>query len=173
MNQPFAFTVGRGHAIRGFDLLLPKLSVGDKVKTRIPWRLAYGEVGVKHGMPPKQDLDYEIEVVGVVPPPSWEVVKKGDGAPAEKGRIALIHYVGTLASGEKFDDSRTSGKPFRFRVGAAEVIEGWDRVVAQMRVGDRWNVTVPWFYAYGADGLPPKIPEMTDVRFDLELVGVE
>lgn len=48
------------------------------------------------------------------------------------GQTAVVHYTGTLQNGEVFDSSRTRGKPFKFRVGAGEVIRGWDEGVPQM-----------------------------------------
>jgi len=172
-EQPFVFTVGAGHVIRGWDLLLPQLRVGDHVKTTIPYHLAYGPDGLAGVIPPKTDLTYDIEVVGIVPPPTWDVVTKGEGREAKRGTKATVHYVGTLPDGTVFDDSRARKEPFEFVVGIGEVIEGWDWVVARMRVGDRWKVSIPWALAYGADGSPPKIPAMTDLTFDIEVLRVE
>lgn len=172
-NQPFVLTVGSGHVIRGWDLLLPKLRVGDRVKTTIPYALAYGTAGLVGVIPPKMDLTYDIEVVAVVPPPTWEVVKKGEGRAAVRGSKATVHYIGTLPDGTVFDDSRARNEPYAFHVGSGDVIEGWDWIVSRMHAGDRWKVVIPWAFAYGADGSPPTVPAMTDLHFDIEVLRVE
>src|SRR5690606_29976012 len=63
----------------------------------------------------------------------------GDGATAEPGHIAVVHYTGWLYDpeaddrrGEKFDSSRDRGTPFEFPLGAQRVIRGWDEGVAGM-----------------------------------------
>ncbi len=101
-----------------------------------------------------------------------EVLASGEGAVCGKGRAAVVHYTGTLTDGKKFDSSRDRDAPFTFEVGAGSVIEGWDAVVAQMKVGDRWKVTIPWQMAYGADGRPPAIPPRADLVFDIELLAI-
>ncbi|MCE9635981.1 MAG: FKBP-type peptidyl-prolyl cis-trans isomerase [Planctomycetes bacterium] len=173
LGQPFVLTVGAGHVIRGWDLLLPKLHVGDHVKTTIPSRLAYGAAGLTGVIPADADLAFDIEIVGIVPSPSWEVVTKGEGNAAIRGSKATVHYIGTLPDGTVFDDSRARNEPFSFRVGAGEVIEGWDWIVSRMRGGDRWKVVIPWAFAYGAEGSPPTVPAMTDLHFDIEVLRVE
>lgn len=172
-NQPLVLTVGAGHVIRGWDLLLPKLHVGDRVKSTIPYQLAYGAAGLSGVIPPKTDLAFDIEIVGIVPNPTWEVVTEGEGREAVRGTNVTVHYIGKLPDGTVFDDSRARKEPYSFRLGAGEVIEGWDWIVARMRVGDRWNVVIPWAFAYGADGSPPTVPPMTDLHFDIEVLRVE
>ncbi len=106
-----------------------------------------------------------------VPPVQVEVVARGNGLEAHGGARAAVHYTGTLRDGAEFDSSR-GGKPFEFRVGAGQVIPGWDIVVARMRVGDRWKAHIPSALAYGHAGYPGAIPPDADLDFDMELVGV-
>jgi len=68
--------------------------------------------------------------------------KTGAGAEAAPGREVQVHYTGWLYDegrgdhkGRKFDSSRDRNEPFSFRLGAGQVISGWDQGVAGMRVG--------------------------------------
>jgi FKBP-type peptidyl-prolyl cis-trans isomerase len=99
-------------------------------------------------------------------------LKVGSGAEAESGHQVIVHYVGTLTNGKKFDSSRDQDEPFGFRLGAGQVIKGWDQGVAGMKVGGLRKLTVPADMAYGARGFPPVIPPNSTLVFEVELLGV-
>lgn len=102
----------------------------------------------------------------------YETLKPGTGEQATPGRTAAVHYTGTLTNGTKFDSSRDRGQPFPVRLGAGEVIKGWDEGLAGMKVGEVRKLTIPPDLAYGAAGRPPKIPANSTLIFEVELVGV-
>uniref|UniRef100_A0A3P9PFH8 peptidylprolyl isomerase n=1 Tax=Poecilia reticulata TaxID=8081 RepID=A0A3P9PFH8_POERE len=77
---------------------------------------------------------------------------------------------GTLTNGKKFDSSRDRGEPFTFKLGAGEVIRGWDEGVAQMSVGQLAKLTCSPDYAYGSRGYPPIIPANSTLIFEVELL---
>jgi FKBP-type peptidyl-prolyl cis-trans isomerase len=64
-GQPFEFPLGHGRVIRGWDVALSKMKVGDRCKVTIPWELAYGERGMPGAIPPKSDLVFDIEFLGI------------------------------------------------------------------------------------------------------------
>ncbi len=99
-------------------------------------------------------------------------IKIGTGAEAKAGQNISVHYVGTLTTGAKFDSSRDRGEPFGFRLGAGQVIKGWDQGVAGMKVGGVRKLTVPPELGYGARGFPPVIPANATLVFEVELLGV-
>jgi FKBP-type peptidyl-prolyl cis-trans isomerase len=101
-----------------------------------------------------------------------EEVRPGTGAEARAGMNVSVHYVGTLTNGQKFDSSRDRGKPFGFKLGAGQVIAGWDQGVAGMKVGQVRKLTIPPELAYGDRGFPPVIPPGSTLVFEVELVGV-
>jgi FKBP-type peptidyl-prolyl cis-trans isomerase len=72
-----------------------------------------------------------------------EEIKPGAGAEAKAGTTVTVHYVGTLTNGSKFDSSRDRNKGFTFRLGAGQVIKGWDQGVAGMKVGQVRKLTIP------------------------------
>jgi len=96
----------------------------------------------------------------------------GTGAEAAAGKTVEVHYTGWLTNGTKFDSSVDSGRPFRFRLGAGEVIKGWDLGVTGMKVGGKRKLTIPPELAYGSKGFPGAIPPNSTLVFEVELLGV-
>ena len=101
-----------------------------------------------------------------------EDLTQGEGTEALSGKNVTVHYVGTLTDGKKFDSSRDRGKGFSFRLGAGQVIKGWDQGVKGMKVGGLRKLTVPSDLAYGDRGFPPVIPPNATLVFEVELLEV-
>ena len=101
----------------------------------------------------------------------------GSGAQAVKGATLTVHYTGWLFQnghrGKKFDSSLTSGQPFSFKLGAGEVIDGWDRGIEGMRVGGKRDLLIPPQLAYGEKGAPPDIPPNAALNFEVQLLDVQ
>ena len=101
-----------------------------------------------------------------------EDIQEGNGAAATTGQKVTVHYVGTLTNGNKFDSSRDRGKGFSFKLGAGEVIKGWDQGVVGMKVGGLRRLTIPPELAYGDRGFPGAIPPRSTLVFEVELLSV-
>ncbi|MFF7730268.1 FKBP-type peptidyl-prolyl cis-trans isomerase [Streptomyces sp. NPDC008001] len=79
----------------------------------------------------------------------WE----GDGAVAKAGDFVKVHYVGVaFSTGEEFDASWNRGNPLEFKLGAGQVIPGWDQGIQGMKVGGRRKLVIPAHLAYGDRG---------------------
>ena len=107
-------------------------------------------------------------------------LKVGSGAAIATGQKAVVQYTGWLyetsapdKKGKEFDSSRRSGEPFRFTVGAGQVIKGWDQGVVSMKIGGLRRLTIPADLAYGENGAGGVIPPGATLVFEVELVGIE
>jgi FKBP-type peptidyl-prolyl cis-trans isomerase len=102
-----------------------------------------------------------------------EDLQAGTGPAAKSGQSVIVHYVGTLTNGQKFDSSRDRGKGFQFVLGGGNVIRGWDEGVVGMQVGTLRKLTIPPHMAYGARGYPPVIPPSSTLVFEVELLEIK
>lgn len=96
----------------------------------------------------------------------------GTGEVAVAGKTATVHYTGWLENGKQFDSSVDRGQPFSFRLGAGQVIKGWDEGVQGMKVGGKRKLTIPANLGYGARGAGGIIPPHATLIFNVELLGV-
>ncbi len=101
-----------------------------------------------------------------------EVLREGTGRAAEKGDIAVVHYIGTLLDGTKFDSSLDRGQPFSFVVGAGQVIQGWDQGVLGMKAGEKRGLILGSELAYGEYGAGGMIPPNATLIFEVELLEI-
>jgi peptidylprolyl isomerase len=116
-----------------------------------------------------------VEIPAGDPPAELEVedLSVGEGDEAAPGRPVQVHYVGvSWSTGEQFDASWDRGQPFAFGLGAGQVIQGWDRGVAGMRVGGRRRLTIPPGLGYGDRGAGGKIAPGETLVFVVDLLGV-
>ncbi|KAG0132807.1 hypothetical protein HOY82DRAFT_538553 [Tuber indicum] len=91
-----------------------------------------------------------------------------------KGDTINVHYRGTLKeTGDQFDASYDRGQPFTFTLGENRVIQGWERGLLDMCIGEKRKLIIPFSLAYGAGGMPPVIPAKSDLVFETELLGIQ
>jgi peptidylprolyl isomerase len=100
-----------------------------------------------------------------------EEIIVGDGDEAMAGQTAVVHYVGVGAtSGEEFDASWNRNEPFDFRLGAGQVIKGWDEGVVGMKIGGRRRLVIPSRLAYGERGAGGVIKPSETLIFVVDLL---
>jgi FKBP-type peptidyl-prolyl cis-trans isomerase FkpA len=132
---------------------------------------------------PENPADMKVEAVESVQITeglSSKTILQGDGAVAEVGQTAVVHYTGWLYDpeaadyrGQKFDSSVDRGAHFRFPIGAGRVIKGWDQGVAGMKVGEVRELTISPEMGYGDRGAGGVIPPGATLVFVVELAGLE
>ena len=92
---------------------------------------------------------------------------------SKNGDRLSIHYTGTLASdGSKFDSSLDRNQPFEFVLGAGQVIQGWERGLVGMCIGEKRRLKIPSELGYGSRGAGAAIPPNADLIFETELIAI-
>ncbi|MBD0833307.1 peptidylprolyl isomerase [Aestuariibaculum sediminum] len=103
----------------------------------------------------------------------YQIIQKGSGAKAEKGKNVSVHYKGQLADGTVFDSSYKRNQPIDFPVGVGQVISGWDEGIQLLNVGDKARFVIPSHLGYGSRGAGGVIPPNATLIFDVELMNVK
>ncbi len=103
----------------------------------------------------------------------YQIIQKGNGAQAEKGKKVSVHYQGALENGQVFDSSYKRKQPIDFQLGVGQVIEGWDEGIALLKVGDKARFVIPSYLGYGSRGAGGVIPPDATLVFDVELMDVK
>jgi len=117
----------------------------------------------------------DVKVPGGAPPADLAIedLTVGDGTEATPGTQVEVHYVGvSWSSGKQFDASWDRKSTFTFSLGGGQVISGWDRGVAGMKVGGRRRLTIPPDLGYGSRGAGRAIGPNETLVFVVDLVGV-
>lgn len=103
----------------------------------------------------------------------YQIIQKGNGTAAEKGKKVSVHYQGALENGQVFDSSYKRKQPIEFQLGVGQVIEGWDEGIALLQVGDKARFVIPSYLGYGSRGAGGVIPPDATLVFDVELIDVK
>jgi FK506-binding protein 1 len=118
-----------------------------------------------------------------------DIVKGGETDDYPKpGNIVTVHYVAYLMMdddglphdetkekmpGPVFDSTYARDKPFKFKLGAEQVIEGLDKAVQQLSIGERAKISIGPELAYGREGFPFLVPPSCALVYDLKLIDFE
>ena len=100
-------------------------------------------------------------------------IEVGQGLEALRFSDIEVHYTGRLEDGEVFDSSVERGEPFRFTLGAGQVIPGWDMGILGMKAGGKRILEIPPELAYGQRGAGGVIPPNARLTFEVALLAVE
>ena len=99
----------------------------------------------------------------------YRVINAGDGATPSPTSVVSVYYKGRLINGRVFDDNTSNPCPEPFRLN--EVIKGWQIALTHMKVGDKWEVTIPASLGYGSKTVDD-IPRNSTLVFEIELVSI-
>ncbi len=101
----------------------------------------------------------------------YKIIQNGTGQRAKAGDNVLVHYTGKLTNDTIFDSSVKRGQPFKFKLGAGQVIKGWDEGIALLNIGDKAVLTIPSELGYGERGAGT-IPPNATLIFEVELISI-
>lgn len=93
----------------------------------------------------------------------------GQGAEVRPGQSVSVHYILSLSDGAIIQNSKDIGQPFKFTLGAGEVIPGWELGFAGMKIGGVRTIVIPPELAYGPNQVGP-IPPNSTLVFTIELL---
>ncbi|KAG8532689.1 uncharacterized protein KY384_002566 [Bacidia gigantensis] len=113
--------------------------------------------------------------------------KLGEGSAAKKGDRLSMRYIGKLSDGKVFDCEQalsicktladrlslanTKGSPFSFKLGANQVIKGWDIGLIGMSIKGERRLVIPAQLAYGSKS-QKGIPANSELTFDIKLLSI-
>ncbi|RFZ91822.1 FKBP-type peptidylprolyl isomerase [Mucilaginibacter conchicola] len=116
----------------------------------------------------------------------YQITKPGSGPNIQNGDTAVLNYTGRLLDGKVFDssnpedakkvkgyDPRRKYAPIKVKVGAGQVIQGWEQGLLLLNKGSKAVFVIPSELAYGEQGIGNGvIPAFAPLTFDIEIVNV-
>ncbi len=184
-NQPFTFVLGVGQVIKGWDEGIALMKVGSKATFKIPANLGYGDrdMGV---IPPNSTLIFDVELLNVISGPKpfelgakqwvtlpsgvkYVVLKDGTGNKVLPTMKVTVHYSGYFDDGKLFDSSVQRDEPISVTLGKRQIIPGLEEGLAQLKVGDKAKIFIPYNLAYGESGRGA-IPAKANLTFDIDVL---
>ncbi|MEL6590295.1 MAG: FKBP-type peptidyl-prolyl cis-trans isomerase [Bacteroidota bacterium] len=116
----------------------------------------------------KRNLPFEETPEGIF----YHMNNEGSGPQPQDGQYVQVHYTGKFLDGRKFDSSVDRDMPFVFKIGAQQVIPGWDQGLKLFSVGQSGTLYLPPELAYGAQGAGDAIPPNASLIFEIELLDI-
>ncbi len=187
-NLVFFMAGKSGAVITGWSEGVIGMKVGGIRQLVIPPSLGYGDKGTSD-IPANATLIMEIELVDVHDPIKQTTVNDADlkttasglkyydiqegvGSSPQNGQTVVVNYTGWLADGTQFDSSFDRGQPIVFKLGAGQVIKGWEEGLLSMKPGGRRKLIVPPALGYGDNGVGNVIPGGATLTFEVELLEI-
>lgn len=180
---PYVFVLGAGAVVKGLDQGVAGMRIGGQRTLILPASLAFGAGGTAT-VPANAGMVFDVQLTDVqtlAEAPAYAAVDNvvGTGATATTGSTASVKYSAYLYSSSAADhkgilvDTNTKASTnFAFKLGAGQVISGFDQGVTGMKVGGQRTVTMPSKQAYGTTG-SGGIPGNSGMVFTIELISVQ
>lgn len=96
----------------------------------------------------------------------------GTGTLAQDGKQVGVRYKGQLPDAFVFDENAPPKPVFSFRLGAGEVVPGFDQGTRGMRIGGKRQVIIPPVLGYGSRG-SGSVPPYAILIFTIDLISVQ
>uniref|UniRef100_A0A8C4HZJ4 peptidylprolyl isomerase n=1 Tax=Dicentrarchus labrax TaxID=13489 RepID=A0A8C4HZJ4_DICLA len=174
-NTTYDTYLGQGYLIKGMDEGLLGMCVGERRLIIVPPFLAYGENGSGTKIPPQATLVFEVLMIDVFNPKDDLIVEvkkvpKGCTRRTVIGDYIRYHYNGTFQDGTAFDSSYERNSTYNTYIGMGYVIQGMDKALQGLCIGEKRRIIVPPHMAYGEDGVGDLIPSSAVLVFDIHVI---
>uniref|UniRef100_A0A8C6SKH3 peptidylprolyl isomerase n=1 Tax=Neogobius melanostomus TaxID=47308 RepID=A0A8C6SKH3_9GOBI len=176
-NSTYNTYIGMGYVIAGMDQGLIGVCIGERRRVIIPPHLAYGEQGAGDVIPPSAVVVFDVNIIDFHNPKDEveiQVTHKPEicNDTTEANDVVHYHYNCTLVDGTKLFSSHDFDNMQETTLGWDKVIDGLDRALRNMCVGEKRVATVPPHLGHGEKGTEG-VPSSAVLVFDLELVSFE
>uniref|UniRef100_A0A674CL67 peptidylprolyl isomerase n=1 Tax=Salmo trutta TaxID=8032 RepID=A0A674CL67_SALTR len=174
-NGTYDTYVGMGYLIKGMDEGLIGMCVGETRTIIIPPFLAYEEKGYGTAIPSQATLVFEVFMIDLFNPKDdiAVVVKEVPKTCTRKtvvGDYIRYHYNGTFQDGSGFDTSYQRNSTYNTYIGMGYVIQGMDKALQGLCIGEKRRVILPPHMAYGEKGTGDLIPGSAVLIFDIHVI---
>ena len=191
-GAPFAFPLGQGRVIRGWDEGIALLNEGASARLIIPPDLGYGEGG-SGAIPPNATLVFDVELLEILPgaPESpievseddytvtdsglkYYDIEAGIGPTAGEAQVAFVHFTAWLEDGTSLGSTLEGGQPIPYMIGSGELFPGFEEGLASMQIGGSRQMVFPPELAYGEAGTAGgQIPPNATLIFEVQVMDIQ
>lgn len=174
-NATYDTYLGQGDIIKGMDEGLLGMCVGERRVIIVPPFLAYGEKGHGTKIPPQATLVFEVLMIDLFNPKDDLIVEvkevpKGCTRRTVVGDYIRYHYNGTFQDGSAFDSSYQRNSTYNTYIGMGYVIQGMDKALQGLCIGEKRRIIIPPHMAYGEEGVGNLIPSSAVLVFDIHVI---
>jgi len=190
-SGPLSLVLGRHQVIKGWEMGLQNMKVGEKRRLIIPYQLGYGEKGHPPVIPANSDLVFDVEMVGLFPdaiPKPFDVAgmdtittksglqyiitKHTEGTAIVNNDTIFVKYVAYFEDGKILESTYERGDSLKIITGTKTMIPGLIEAVGYLKEGEKARVIIPYQLGFGEAGRPPVIPQKTTLIFDIYIQKV-
>lgn len=100
-----------------------------------------------------------------------EWTKKNENDPIELNDVVLVNYTARVAAGDIYDSNTEMKSPVPLKTNIGMMVEGWEKGLLQMNIGDVGRIMIPNALAYGEDGYSTIVPPDADLIVEIEIVS--
>ncbi|XP_023813191.1 peptidyl-prolyl cis-trans isomerase FKBP10 isoform X1 [Oryzias latipes] len=174
-NETYDTYLGQGDLIKGLEEGLLGTCVGERRVIIVPPFLAYGEQGYGAEIPPQATLVFEVLMVDLFNPKddlTVEVMEVPQGCTRRTvvGDYVRYHYNGTFQDGTLFDSSYQRNGTYNTYIGMGHVIQGMDKALQGLCMGEKRRIGIPPHLAYGEKGVGGLIPGSAVLIFHIHVI---
>ncbi|MFT5823704.1 MAG: FKBP-type peptidyl-prolyl cis-trans isomerase [Crocinitomix sp.] len=98
----------------------------------------------------------------------WTVKNEND--PIKLNDVVLVNYTARVAAGEIFDSNAEMNAPAPLKTNIGMMVEGWEKGLLEMNIGDVGRIMIPNALAYGEDGYSTIVPPGADIIVEIEII---